>query len=130
MKRLARISLFAQSLFYVAAGANHFLHPQFYIGIMPDHYSHPNALVQISGVAEILGGVGIAVPATRRFSSLGISAMLLVFLDVHIFMLRHANRFPNVPRWALWARLPLQAALIAWALYYARDRNKGPQPTA
>ena len=88
---------------------------------MPDHYAHPLPLVELSGVAEILGGVGLLVPVTRRFSAVGIAAMLVVFFDVHIFMLRHAARFPEVPGWVLWARIPLQFLLIAWALYYARQ---------
>jgi uncharacterized membrane protein len=116
----ARVGLIAQSLFYVASGTNHFWHENFYLHIMPDHYSHPLALVKLSGVAEILGGLGLLVPATRRFSAVGIAAMLVIFFDVHIFMLRHAGRFPEVPEWVLWARIPLQFLLIAWALYYAR----------
>ena len=59
-------------------------------------------------------------PATRRVSAIGLAAMLVVFLDVHLFMIRHAERFPNIPQAALWARLPIQALLIAWALRYAR----------
>lgn len=121
MTRAARASLVVQSVFYVASGINHFWHPNFYLHIMPDHYAHPLPLVELSGVAEILGGVGLLVPVTRRFSAVGIAAMLVVFFDVHIFMLRHAARFPEVPGWVLWARIPLQFLLIAWALYYARQ---------
>jgi uncharacterized membrane protein len=116
----ARVGLVAQALFYVASGINHFWHQHFYLHIMPDHYSHPLALVELSGVAEILGGTGLLVPAARRFSAVGIAVMLVVFFDVHVFMLRHAERFPEVPAWLLWTRIPLQFALIAWALHYAR----------
>jgi uncharacterized membrane protein len=87
---------------------------------MPDHYTHPGALVDLTGVAEIAGGVGLLVPATRRSAAVGIAAMLVVFLDVHQYMLRHPERFPEIPKWTLWARIPLQFALIAWALHYAR----------
>ena len=116
-------SVLMQSLFYVTSGINHFWHRDFYLGIMPDHYSHPDALVSISGVAEILGGIGLSIPATRRAAALGISALLVVFLDVHQFMLPHPQRFPHVPVWALWSRLPLQAVLIAWAWRYAGKRG-------
>ena len=119
----ARAGLIAQALFYVASGVNHFWHEHFYLHIMPDHYAHPLALVELSGVAEILGGVGLLVPATRRFSTVGIALMLVVFFDVHVFMLRHAERFPEMPAWVLWARIPLQLVLIAWALAYARTSS-------
>jgi uncharacterized membrane protein len=111
-----------QAIFYAAAGINHFWHPETYRQIMPTHYSHPGALVAASGVAELAGGVGLLMPATRRVAAVGIMAMLVIFLDVHQDMLRHAVRFPGIPRWALWARLPLQALLIAWAYQYARRK--------
>lgn len=129
--RLARISLLAQAIFYAAAGINHFWHTDFYVRIMPDHYSDPVALVKLSGVAEILGGIGLLQPKTRRLSGAGIAIMLVVFLDVHQFMLRHADRFPEVPRSILVARIPLQFVLIAWALSAARKDKQVralPQP--
>lgn len=123
--RFSRVSLVAQSLFYIGAGINHFWHPDFYRHIMPDHYAHPAGLVELSGVAEIAGGLGLLAPATRRASALGVALMLVVFLDVHQFMVRHPERFPEVPEWALWTRIPLQFALIAWALNYARQPKTG-----
>ena len=119
--RLLKFGLISQSLFYIAAGINHFWHKGFYLAIMPDHYSHPDALVQISGGAEILGGLGLLLPATRRVSAIGLASMLVLYFDVHLFMLRHPERFPQVPKWVLWGRLPLQFVLIAWALHYTRS---------
>ena len=79
LTRAARASLVVQSVFYVASGVNHFWHPNFYLHIMPDHYAHPLTLVRASGVAEILGGLGLLTPVTRRFSAVGVAAMLVVF---------------------------------------------------
>jgi uncharacterized membrane protein len=126
--RASPTSLIAQSIFYIVGGINHFWHKDFYMHIMPDHYGHPDALVQLSGSAEICGGLGLLAPATRRTSAFGITTMLLAFLDVHQYMLRHAERFPEAPNWVLWARIPLQFVLIAWALHYARSRQKSLPP--
>ncbi|HEX4310245.1 MAG TPA: DoxX family protein [Acidobacteriaceae bacterium] len=114
-----RAGVIAQSLLYAASGVNHFWHESFYTHIMPDHYAHPAALVKLSGMAEILGGLGLLPRATRRFAAMGIAGMLVVFFDVHLFMLRRAERFPEVPVWVLWARIPLQLVLITWSLRYA-----------
>jgi uncharacterized membrane protein len=122
--RIAKVGLVTQSFFYILAGINHFAHQRFYVDIMPHHYAHPEALVQLSGIAEILGGLGLFVPFTRRGASVGIALMLIAFFDVHIDMLRHAERFPQLPLWTLWARIPLQFALIAWALYYVRPNTR------
>jgi uncharacterized membrane protein len=118
--RLYHVSLIAQALLYVLGGINHFWHTGFYVHIMPDHYAHPEALVLASGAAEILGGIGLLAPATRRFSAAGIVLMLIVYFDVHVFMLMHAGQFPEVPAWILWARIPMQFVLIAWAAMYLR----------
>lgn len=119
-RTLRTVGMLAQSLLYIAGGINHFRHSRFYVSIMPPHYNHPLELVQASGFAEVLGGVGLLVPATRRVSAWGIIAMLLVYYDVHIYMVQHPERFAPVPQWALWARLPLQLVLIYWAYLYAR----------
>jgi uncharacterized membrane protein len=118
------LSLRVQSAFYVLAGLNHFWHREFYERVMPDHFQHPAALVYASGVAEVLGGVGLLLPQTRRFSAAGLCLMLVVFLDVHWFMAAHPDRFPELPRWLLIARIPMQFLLIGWALQYARAEQE------
>ncbi len=122
---IAKVSLIVESLFYVAAGSNHFVHPAFYIHIMPDHYSNPATWVALSGAAEIAGGLGLLFPVARRAAAIGIAAMLVVFLDVHVFMLLHPERFAGFPEWGLWLRLPMQGLLIGWALIYARRKQTG-----
>jgi uncharacterized membrane protein len=115
-----------QGLFYVAQGINHFWHSGMVMRLMPTHYSHPYGLVIISGVAEILGGVGLLVERTRRVAAWGIILMLVVYFDVHIFMVMHAERFTGIPVWVLWLRIPLQFLLIWWAWVYARrERIRG-----
>lgn len=122
-KALYRTGLFAQSLLYAAAGANHFWHTASYLAIMPPHYSHPAAWVQFTGAAEVAGAVGLLVPQTRRPAAFGIIAMLIAYFDVHFYMLQHAGRFSSIPKWALEARIPLQLVLIAWAYAYARRQR-------
>jgi uncharacterized membrane protein len=34
----------------------------------------------------------------------------------NVWMAMHPERFAQIPQWALWLRLPLQAPLIWWAL--------------
>ena len=112
--------LVTQSLFYAAAGINHFVHSRTYVAIVPPHYSHPLGWVQFTGAAEIAGAIGLLVPQTRRAAAWGIIAMLLGYYDVHIYMAAHPERFASVPLWALYVRLPLQLVLIAWAWVYTR----------
>ena len=118
----------AMAFFYCVAGVNHFLHPQMYVTIIPPYLPWPPLLVYVTGLAEILGGVGVVIPdglvlaRTRAAACWGIVVMLVLFLQVHIYMCLYPERFPGIPGWALWVRLPLQGLLIAWAWYYTRKR--------
>ena len=124
MKRtLWWIGLGVQAVFYAAAGVNHFVHSRMYVSIMPPHYSDPLFWVRFTGIAEIAGAVGLLVPVTRKAAAWGIIAMLVGYFDVHIYMALHPERFASIPAWALYARLPLQFVLLAWAWVYTR-----PQP--
>jgi uncharacterized membrane protein len=101
----------------VAAGANHFINPAPYVAMMPGALPAPLALVYISGVAEILGGLGLILPATRRLAAWGLIALFVAVFPANLNMA--LNDLPlgttPVPTWALWARLPLQIVFIAWA---------------
>jgi uncharacterized membrane protein len=109
--------------FMVVAGVNHFISPGGYVAMMPSVLPAPLALVYISGVAEILGGLGLILPATRRLAAWGLIALFVAIFPANVNML--VNHLPlgtwEVPTWALWARLPLQAVLIAWAWWYTRE---------
>ncbi len=102
--------------FFVLTGAMHFLIPRTYEAIVPDGLPAKRALVYASGVAEIAGGAGVLHARTRRAASLWSVATLLAVFPANIHMARNPGRYP-VPggRAALLARLPLQAAAIAWA---------------
>jgi uncharacterized membrane protein len=72
-------------------------------------------LVQASGVAEILGGVCVLIPFTRRLSGAWLVALLAAVFPANLYMARTPERFHRIPRWALLARLPLQPLMMWWA---------------
>lgn len=113
-------------LLYIGAGINHFLHVKMYLAVMPPYIPWPAAMVAISGIAEILGGIGVLIPdgfvfpRTRAAAAWGIVALLIAVSPVHIHMALHPEQFPTVPLWVIWLRLPLQIPLILWAWSYTR----------
>jgi uncharacterized membrane protein len=120
-----RIALLVLAAFYVAAGVNHFANPDFYVRIMPPYIPFHLELVHLTGVLEILAGAGVLVARTRRLAGYGIVAMLIAFLPVHVYMAMHPERFAHMASpWALYARLPLQAVLIAWADWATREDSE------
>lgn len=102
--------------FFIFAGVMHFVIPRAYRSIVPRWLPAPGALVYASGVAEIAGGAGVLHPRTRRLAGWWSVATLAAVFPANVNMALHPDRY-RVPGGtpALWARLPLQAAFIAWA---------------
>jgi uncharacterized membrane protein len=46
----------------IVVGITHFIRPEQYARIVPPELPNPVALVYISGVFEILGGIGLMIP--------------------------------------------------------------------
>jgi uncharacterized membrane protein len=116
-----RIGRVLMGSLYVVAGIGHFVATRTYMRIMPDYLPAHRELVLISGVAEIAGGLGVLIPATRRPAAWGLVLFLVVVMPANIWMVQHPERFPGIPLWAVWLRLPLQLPLIWWAWRYTRD---------
>lgn len=112
------------SLLFIAAGVNHFVSPGVYLKIMPPYLPWPLALVYVSGIIEVVGGIGMAVPRLRRAAGLGLIVLLIAVFPANVHMVIHADDFPAIPFWALVARLPLQGLLIAWVWWAAVRCNE------
>ena len=98
---------------FVTTGVLHFVIEKFFTAIVPKGLPNPKALVYISGVAEFLGGVGLLIPRTRKLAGQGLIALLVAVFPANVNMAVNSERFKQIPPWALWARLPLQIAIIA-----------------
>lgn len=102
--------------FFIQAGINHFVMPRPYQQIVPPSLKrNARMLVQVSGVAEVAGGVGVLLPWTRRVSGLGLVALLAAVFPANVYMAREPERFRRIPPWALYARLALQPLMMLWA---------------
>jgi uncharacterized membrane protein len=122
-----RAALVLLSIFFVAAGVSHFLNPDFYVAIMPPWLPAHRLLVDVSGVFEILGGLGVLLPATRSAAGWGLIALLIAVFPANLYMAINPDEFVarGMPRWSLYARLPFQLVFIAWA--YCATRRAGPR---
>ena len=121
----------AMAGFFVVAGAMHFIRPAPYVKIMPPALPQPLALVLISGVCEMLGGVGVLVPRVRRAAGVGLIALLVAVFPANVHMAVNHARIEGLkvaPIW-LWLRLPLQPVLIAWVWWCTQPTRStdGPQ---
>ena len=127
----ARIILrWALAIFFVAAGVNHFLTPAVYLGMMPPWLPWPEAANSVSGAAEILGGLGLLLPATRRLAGWGLIALLVAIFpaNLQVAMQGRMPGFDFSPA-VLWWRLPFQGVFIAavwWVAIFRRGKSWSP----
>lgn len=112
------VGLYIMAGIYILAGVLHFIRPKMYMRIMPRYLPYHKALVMLSGLAEIVLGIGLCIPATKAFSIYAIIAMLTVFLLVHFYMLSSEKASAGIPKWILILRIPLQFGLMYWAWMY------------
>jgi uncharacterized membrane protein len=118
------IAVVVAAVFYIVAGSLHFIKPAPYLRIVPPYIPWQVPMVRVSGFFEILGGLGLFVPATRRAAAWGLVALLIAVFPANLYMATHpveagAASIAPVLRWG---RLPLQALLIWWLLWCTRPR--------
>jgi uncharacterized membrane protein len=129
---LRRIGLILVFLWFLFGGVAHFSLTEVEMRIVPPAIPWPRAAVLISGVFELLGAVGILIPATRRAAGIGLFLLTIAVTPANVYMLQHAELF-NVPRWALIVRLPFQAvllALILWSTWTPLVKRSRPSENA
>ena len=113
------IFLYLMSAVYIFAGIMHFVKPRFYRPMMPPYIPWHNAMIALSGVAELALGVGLLIPSVRSLAAWGVIALLIAVSPVHIYMLQvRKEKFAKIPLWFLLARLPMQILLMVWAYLY------------
>jgi uncharacterized membrane protein len=126
-ERSSKIKYFAGlaplALLFIVGGILHFVFPETYLRIMPPVLPAPNLLVQVSGVAEIAGGVGLLCSRFRRAAAYGLAVLLVAVFPANIYMAVAHVPFPGMmgESWVQWLRLPLQVPIFLWALHYARQ---------
>lgn len=113
--------------FFLIGGAAHFAMPDSYIAIMPPWLPAHREIVLLSGACEIVGAVGLLFAASRRAVGIGLMLLVVAVFPANIHMALHPEQFASLPRWALYARLPLQLAILAWVWWATRSRL--PQTT-
>jgi uncharacterized membrane protein len=123
-RTLALAALCFVFLWFFIGGIAHFAATSIEMSIMPPYIPWPRATVLVSGAFELLGALGICVPATRRAAGVGLFLLTIAVTPANVYMLQHAEAF-DIPRWILIARLPVQVALLALIAWSTWPRRPG-----
>ncbi len=109
----------ALAAFFTTTGILHFVIPRSYEAMMPPYLPAHREAVQLSGVAEIVGGAAVIPRRGRRFGRWWLLGLLVAVFPANLHMAMNPEQvrgldLDRVPRWALWARLPLQPLAMIW----------------
>ena len=110
----------ALAAFFTFTGTMHFVRPRFFEAIVPPAIEErKQEVVAISGAAEIAGAALVLHPAGRRLGRERLLALLVAVFPANIHMAVNPEQIRGLdmrkfPRWALWARLPLQPLAMVW----------------
>ncbi|MTD13162.1 hypothetical protein GIS00_04275 [Nakamurella sp. YIM 132087] len=105
---------------FTVSGTLHFLRPGPFVAIVPKRLPAKKELVLVSGGVELVCAGLLAVPRTRPAGGVLSAGLLAGVFPANVSMALRSKRKPAWYRVAVWARLPLQIPLIAWALRAGR----------
>ena len=115
----------AAAVMFVFTGVSHFIFPGQMAEMVPPVFPAPAVWAYLTGVAEILGGIGLLVPRTSRIAAWCLAAFLVAIFPANIYaainevgMGGHRDGLDY-----LWLRAPLQAIFLVWVSYFGLVAN-------
>jgi uncharacterized membrane protein len=113
-------SRLALAAFFTFMGTMHFVARRSFEAIVPASIAqYKREAVAVSGVAEIAGAAMVLHPTSRRLGRWWLLSLLISVFPANVHMAVNPEQIRGldlnkVPRWALWARLPLQPLAMIW----------------
>ena len=119
------LTIFVMGVMYVFIGIKHFTDPQYFLDIVPPQLPFKLFLVYLTGLIEVVGGVAILAPKTRKAG-----AYLLIFLLVSVFPANIYLYVSETPQSLLGIseadaliRMPFQIPLILLAYWHSKKNH-------
>ena len=124
-ERYKLLTIYVMSFMYVFIGIRHFTNPQYFLDIVPPQLPFKLFLVYLTGLIEIVGGVAIFLPKTRKAG-----AYLLIFLLVSVFpanIYLYVSETPQsllgISKMDALIRMPFQTPLILLAYWHSKENH-------
>ncbi len=113
----------ALMLIYAGFGVLHVSRPLLFLPIMPPILPFPKAIIIGTGLCEIAGAVGLALPATRRWAGAALALYAVCVYPANLYHAFYHVEAPGLPSswWYHVPRLLLQPVICWWALYVGED---------
>ena len=114
--------------FFTAAAHFNSMRPDM-IAMVPPVVPNPELMVTFTGIAEILGAIGLLVPRTRRIAAVALILFLVAVLPANIYAAQAGVTLRGQPPTPLVPRVALQIVFIA-LLWWAGVRSQSARTDA
>jgi len=113
------------SIFYINVGIKHFTDPYWFLHIIPPLLAFIGLeLIYISGVFEILFGLMLLFPQSRKLASYGLILLLIAVYPANLYLAfyEEPQKLIGISAFdASWIRLPIQFIFLGLAYWHAQD---------
>jgi uncharacterized membrane protein len=114
----------AMCLMLMLTASGHFLFTKGMTMMIPPIVPFPTFLVYLTGVAEVLLGVGLLFQPTRHLCGVILFVMFVFLLPANIYAaVKHLNMekatYTGSGPSYLWFRVPLQLLFFGWLIYFS-----------
>jgi len=113
----------AAAVMFVLIGIMHLVKPYRLTYMVDGLLPYPLQLVLISGILEIIFGIGLLMPSLSMLAAWGLIALLILMfpanINVAIKQLPAPGGLPAAP-WYTWSRLAFQPLYIVWIWWCVR----------
>jgi uncharacterized membrane protein len=103
------------TMFFFTAAAHFTPMKKDLVAMVPPALPRPDVLVMITGIAELVGAVGLLFPSTAQPAAIGLILLMVAMLPANISAARRGVLLRGQQATSLWLRLPMQMLFIAWA---------------
>ena len=118
-------SILVMSVFYINIGIRHFTDPYWFFHIIPPFLLFIGLeLVYISGVFEILFGLMLLFPETRKLASYGLILLLIAVYPANLYLAfyEEPQKLIGISAFAAsWVRLPIQFIFLGLAYWHSKN---------
>jgi uncharacterized membrane protein len=107
---------FALATMFVFTGVAHFgRERRDLIAMVPPALPHPDWIVNLTGLLEFAGAIGLLLPSTRLWAAWGLILLLIAMFPANISAARRGVGIRGRPHTPLRLRVPMQILFIAWS---------------
>ena len=119
IERWRRVARVASAVLFIPFGVLHIAAWPKFVPIMPPAIPYPHAIIVATGIAEILGGIGILLPPVRKAAAIGLAAYAIGVYPANVYQALWHVPVPPLPDswWYHGPRLAAQPLFVWWALF-------------